>query len=169
MWPEVINTLCFLCCLMATAKPLASTWKSVCVAPGNKPSQGHLKSDFGRWDEMCYCWVFGCPASLRYPSVEVAISARPSANAQTPSTAFMLPTDGVSSSHVGATEIKVKTQQLFKLMDCPCSWGWCRFLSTVFRSSAKKVKFKKVWMRKHYSEQCTLLQLAMELLPGLVL
>lgn len=134
---------------MATAKPLASTWKSVWVAPGNKLSQGHLKSDFGRWDEMCYCWVLGCPASLRYPSVEVAILARPGANAQTPSAAFLLPTDSVSSSHVGTAEVKVKTQQLFKLMDCPCRWGWCRFSAQFSDHPQKKVKFeKKIFMRK---------------------
>lgn len=44
--------------------------KDFLYAPGNKLSQSHLKSDFSRWDEMCYCWVLDCQASLGYPFVE---------------------------------------------------------------------------------------------------
>lgn len=39
MWPGTINTLCFLRCLMATAKPPTSTWKNVCVLPGTKSAK----------------------------------------------------------------------------------------------------------------------------------
>lgn len=93
--------------LVVIAKRMPSTWKIFSSAAlGNKVSQGHLKSDFSRCDEMCVSWVLDCQAESRgslmgYPFVE-------------PSTTYGL---GLLSGWPSATH-RLEVQYLFFHWQC---------------------------------------------------